>query len=258
MNKRKPVIAANWKMNKTSGEGVEFVEIFAEHLENDDYGKEIIIIPPYTQLDAVNESLVENDVTDIISLGAQNMHWEESGAFTGEISADMLIDIGCEYVVIGHSERRQYFHETDETVAMKLTAAFKSGLIPILCIGEKREQRETGEMMKVIESQLGGALGGFEEADLTGLIIAYEPVWAIGTGLTATPEQAQEVHDFIRGKVKSDFSATLAESIRIIYGGSVKPSNVRDLMDKADIDGALVGGASLEPGSFFKLISFDK
>ncbi len=253
------LIAANWKMNKTTGEVDEFIEGLERHIEAEfECGKDVVLIPPFTAIDYTRAKMIDLDLLDIISLGAQNVYWEESGAFTGEVSAEMLADIGCEYVVIGHSERREYFGETDETVNKKLAASFKQGLKPILCVGEREAERKSEKTIDVIEKQLKGALSGFDADDLSDLVIAYEPVWAIGTGLTATPAQAQEVHKFIRNFIADEFGSGLAEKIRVIYGGSVKPENVKSLMSEEDIDGALVGGASLKADSFFELISFDK
>ncbi len=191
------------------------------------------------------------------SLAAQDCHWEEKGAFTGEISPVMLKDVGCEYVIVGHSERRQLFGETDETVRLKAAAVFEAGMVPVVCVGEVLDQREQGKTFEVVGSQLEGALNGLTRDQAERLVIAYEPVWAIGTGRTATPEQAQEVHAFIRERIGILFNKEVEKKIRILYGGSVKPDNIDALMAKPDIDGALVGGASLEAGSFKRIIQFN-
>ena len=213
---------------------------------------DVVVAPPFTALCAISERLKGTG----IGLAAQNMHYESKGAFTGEVSPAMLKDAGCTHVIIGHSERRQYFCETDETVNRKVMAALSAGLVPIMCIGETLEQREAGKAFEVIEGQLAGGLKGLTAEQVGGLVLAYEPVWAIGTGRTATPDQAQEVHTFIRGWLKGKYGAETAEAVRIQYGGSVKPDNVSALMDKADIDGALVGGACLTADSFNKLVNF--
>ena len=215
---------------------------------------EVVVGPPYTALCAV---VGEVDGSGI-GVAAQNMHYEPKGAFTGEVSAAMLLDAGCTHVILGHSERRQYFGETDETVNKKINAALASGLVPIFCIGETLAQRESGEAFKVIEGQLAGGLEGITPEQTAGIIVAYEPVWAIGTGKTATPEQAEEVHAFIRGWLKEKYGIGVSDAVRILYGGSVKPDNVKDLMAKPDIDGALVGGACLTAGSFVSLVNYGR
>ena len=213
---------------------------------------DIVICPPFTALSALQQAVKGTN----IKLGAQNMHWAKEGAFTGEVSADMLKELGCEYVILGHSERRQYFAETDETVNNRLKAAVDNGLKPILCVGELLEQREEGKTEAVVENQVTGGLQGFTEGELKDLVIAYEPVWAIGTGKTASKEDAQEVIAFIRKTLGGLFSEGFAQGVRIQYGGSVKPENIKELMSQQDIDGALVGGASLEAKSFAALVNF--
>lgn len=246
---RKPVIAGNWKMNKSINEAIELVNSLKRELV-DIQEIDIIICPVYTALSDVSDLLIDSN----ISLGAQNIYWEPSGAFTGEISPSMIKDAGCKYVIIGHSERRKYFDESDETVNKRIKAAQSVGLIPIFCVGETLEEHEAGKTIDVVKRQLKGGLEGLENEALPKIVIAYEPVWAIGTGKTATPEQAQEVHKFIRGWLNENYSPEVAESLRILYGGSVKPANARELMQQSDIDGALVGGASLDSSSFVEIV----
>ncbi len=248
---RKPLIAANWKMYKTVAEAISFVKAVQEET-GPCTDREVVIAPAYTALKAVRDILKQQGYC----LAAQNCHWEEKGAFTGEISPIMLKDLGCDYVIVGHSERRQLFGETDETVRLKAAAAFKAGMAPVICVGEVLEQREQGKTFEVVTGQLEGALGGLNPAQAERLVIAYEPVWAIGTGRTATPAQAQEVHAFIRERIASLFNKEVEKKTRILYGGSVKPSNVDELMAEPDLDGALVGGASLEVVSFKRLVQF--
>jgi triosephosphate isomerase len=214
--------------------------------------RDIVLGPPFTSLPAVAETIKGSN----IGLSAQNLHWEDKGAFTGEVSAEMLLDLGCRYVIIGHSERRQFFGETDETVNRKAKQALKKGLLPILCVGETLAEREAGKLNDIIGRQVTGGLKDISADEMKKVVIAYEPVWAIGTGKTATPEQANEVHALIRQKVKALYSADIAEGIRIQYGGSVTPENISTLMAMPDIDGALVGGASLKPESFAALVKF--
>ena len=214
--------------------------------------RDIVLGPPFTSLSAVAETIKGSN----IGLSAQNLHWEDKGAFTGEVSAEMLLDLGCRYVIIGHSERRQYFGETDETVNRKAKQALRKGLLPILCAGETLAEREAGKLNDIIGRQVTGGLKDISADDMKNVVIAYEPVWAIGTGKTATPEQANEVHALIRQKVKALYSADIAEGLRIQYGGSVTPENISTLMAMPDIDGALVGGASLKPESFAALVKF--
>ncbi len=253
MNKnRKPIIAGNWKMNMTATQARELasklIPLVASVKDRD-----IVLAPAFTSLQTVAEAI--NKGTNL-ALAAQNLFWEDKGAFTGEISAGMLLDLGCKYVIIGHSERRQYFGETDETVNKKIRQALNKGLLPIVCVGELLSEREAGKANNVIERQLSGAFKSVAAAEMQKLVVAYEPVWAIGTGKTATPDQANEIHAFIRSKVKAMYSAEVAEALRIQYGGSVTPDNVSQLMAKPDIDGALVGGASLKPESFAALVTF--
>jgi triosephosphate isomerase len=247
---RKKIVAANWKMNMTQGEATSFVSTFLLEI-GESRDVEVVIVPPFTAVAAVNAGL---EHAQHIKVGAQNMHWERSGAFTGEISPAMLRDLFVRYVVLGHSERRTLFGETDEIVNRKVRAAHEAMLRPILCVGESLDQRERGDVEKVLSTQLRGSLAGLQPKELQEMVVAYEPVWAIGTGKTATAEQAQEAHAFIRGVLREISDDTTAEKIRIQYGGSVKPDNARTLMSQPDIDGALVGGASLDPRSFAQIV----
>jgi triosephosphate isomerase len=246
---RKPLIAGNWKMNKTVGEAVKLCEDL-RLLVKDVIDREILVCPPFTALYSVSK-IVENTR---INIGGQNMFYEEKGAFTGEISPIMLKDVGCSYVILGHSERRHIFGEDDELIAKKVFSAVKHDLIPILCVGELLEEREEGKTFEVVRKQIKEGLKYLSRDD--NFVIAYEPVWAIGTGKTATPEMAQEVHRFIRLEISELFGHEKAESVRILYGGSVKPENISGLMKMADIDGALVGGASLDAESFAKIVMY--
>jgi len=214
---------------------------------------EVVLCPAFTSLEAVASAIRNTN----IKLGAQNCHWADQGAFTGEVSLPMLKEAGCEYVIIGHSERRQYFAETDATINQKAAACYRHGIIPIICVGETLEEREANRTAEVITAQVQGCLNGLPADKVAQSVIAYEPVWAIGTGKTATKEQAQEVHALIRKLVANMFSTEVAETIRIQYGGSVKPQNIRELMQQPDVDGALVGGASLEADSFTAIVRFD-
>lgn len=250
---RKPVIAGNWKLFKKRDEAAALVEGLAP-LVKDAVDVEIVVAPVFTALSAVHEKIAGT----AINLAAQNCFWEEEGAFTGEVAPGMLADAGCSHVIIGHSERRQYFGETDVTVNKKIKAAIKAGLTAIFCIGETLAEREAEKTMDVLKTQVTGGLEGFPAESLDKLIIAYEPVWAIGTGKTATDEQAQEAHSFIRGMVAGLFGLKASEDIRILYGGSVKPENAKGLMAQDDIDGALVGGASLKADSFAAIVNFNK
>ncbi len=244
---RTPIIAGNWKMNNTIKEGLDLVEgIKSKDL---DANVDKVICVPYTLLKDVKEKIKDTE----IKLGAQNMHYEDSGAYTGEISPPMLVEIGVDYVIIGHSERRQYFGETDEIVNKKIQAAFKHGIKPILCFGESLEEREEGREEEVIKAQILGALKDIEDID--DLVIAYEPIWAIGTGKTASSDQANQMLRFIRSIIK-ELYGEISEKIQIQYGGSVKADNIKDLMSKDNIDGALVGGASLKADDFAELINF--
>jgi len=247
---RKKIIAANWKMNMTQGESAQFMESFLRDVgEINDV--EVVIIPPFTAIPKVSEALGR---AHNIKLGAQNMYWEKSGAFTGEISAPLLRDLFVHYVVLGHSERRTLFGETDEMVNRKVHAAHEGKLRPIVCVGETLDQRDKGDVEKILSTQLRGSLAGLRPKQLQESVIAYEPVWAIGTGRNATPQQAQEAHAFIRRTLSEMADDGTAERVRIQYGGSVKPDNARELMSQEDIDGALVGGASLDPRSFAEIV----
>lgn len=244
---RRPVLAGNWKLNKTIVEAVDLVnKLKAAPLKLDD--RTVVVCPPFTALAAVSDALHDSD----IAVGGQNLYWEDSGAFTGEISGPMLKSAGCTYVIIGHSERRQFFNETNETVNKKIMAALKNHLIPIVCIGETLKEREANRTFDVIKEQIKNGLAGLTNEQLKGLVIAYEPVWAIGTGRTASPAQAEEVHNFIRTLQCEE----VAQAIRILYGGSVKPDNIKELMDQKDIDGALVGGASLKAQDFIAIVNY--
>ena len=251
MGNRTPLIAGNWKMYKTTPEAVDtaqsLVELVADSAEVD-----IMIAPVFTALDRVSQVVRGSRV----ALGAQNLYWQKEGAYTGEISADMLVSAGCQYVIIGHSERRQFFGETDETVNQKIRAAIDAGLIAVFCVGETEEEREAGQTFSVLDKQVKKGLDNHFAKDLGTLVIAYEPVWAIGTGKTATKEQAQEAHQHIRSLVGQNIDEALAQSVRILYGGSVKPANIAELMQMPDIDGGLVGGASLDAESFSKIVKF--
>ena len=246
---RKPIIAGNWKLNKTPHEAILLVDELKRELV-DVTGVDVVLCPPFVDLTDVSDALIDHD----IALGAQNLFWEDSGAFTGEISAPMLKDIGVSHVIIGHSERRQYFHETNETVNKRLKAALKHGLIPIVCVGENLAQRESNKTFDIIKYHCEGSLAGLSAEEMKNVVVAYEPVWAIGTGKTASPQQAQEVHVFIRQLLGKMFNVEIANSVRIQYGGSVTPDNVATLMAQADIDGALVGGASLKAPSFAAIV----
>ena len=248
---RRPIIAGNWKMYKTILESVATaIDLKARVSGISD--REIVICPVFTSLKFVYDVLANSNV----KVGAQDLFWEEKGAFTGEISPSQIKDTGCAYVIIGHSERRQFFHETNETVGKKVLAALKAGLSPIVCVGELLAERESGRTFAVNEKQIREGLGCRSKEQATRIVIAYEPVWAIGTGKVATPAQAEEVHIYIRKTVVNMFGQDVADGIRILYGGSVKPENISDLMAQKNIDGALVGGASLEADSFVKIIKY--
>jgi triosephosphate isomerase (TIM) len=248
---RKKVMAANWKMykNPTQTEAFfrDFLPLVAGHSRD-----EIVICPPYIDLHVALAAAKGSNV----AIGAQNLHWEKEGAYTGEICTSMLLDIGCTHVIIGHSERRQYFGETDDTVNLKLKAALEAGLIPIVCVGEVLEEREAGATEDVLRRQCLRAFHAVSAKKAAKLVVAYEPVWAIGTGKTATPQMAEEAHGLIRGEAAKAFGQELADNLRILYGGSVKPENAKALMAEADIDGALVGGASLDPKSFSAIVKY--
>jgi triosephosphate isomerase len=248
---RLPFMAGNWKMNKTVGEAVELVRQLKVSIAGAE-GVEVAVAPPFTALYAVRKELEGS----FIRLAAQNLYWEEKGAYTGEISSLMLKELGCHYVIIGHSERRQYFGEMDVTVNKRIKAALSQGLNPILCIGETLKEREEEKTFTVIDSQLENGLKGIGEREMERMVIAYEPVWAIGTGKTATPQQAEEVHRFIRQGLEKLYRREVAEEIRIQYGGSVTPESVKGLMSQKNIDGALVGGASLKSDTFSRIVRF--
>lgn len=248
---RKPVIAGNWKLFKTKNEALALIEELAPLVSGVD-NVEIVVAPVFTVLPTLPAALVGTG----ISLAAQDVFWEEEGAFTGEVSPRMLLDAGASHVIIGHSERRQYFGETEETVNKKVKAALKGALVPIVCIGETLEAREAGDTFKVLERQLKGGLEGLTGTQFAPVIVAYEPVWAIGTGKVASDDQAQEAHAFIRGVIAGLFGKPAAEKVRILYGGSVKPENAKGLMSRPDIDGALVGGASLKGASFASIVRY--
>lgn len=247
---RKPIIAGNWKMNKTIKEAVEFVnEIKGQVVDTE---VEVVLCAPATMLKDMKEAAKGTNV----KIGAQNMHYEESGAFTGEIAPAMLKEIDVDYVIIGHSERRQYFAETNETVNKKVLKALEVEITPIMCCGETLEEREAGKMEEVIKTQIVAGLKDVTAANIPDMVIAYEPIWAIGTGVTASSEQANDAVAFIRTLVKELYTEEVSESIQIQYGGSVKPANVEEIMNQTDIDGALVGGAALKADSFMELVNF--
>ncbi|MCX8026231.1 MAG: triose-phosphate isomerase [Thermodesulfovibrionales bacterium] len=246
---RKPFISANWKMNKTVDESVDFMKAFVPFVK-DSLDVEIVIAPPFTSLFILNSLIKDTN----IRLAAQNVFYEEKGAYTGEISPSMLINVGCSYVIIGHSERRQYFFETDEIVNKKIKLARRYELGVIMCIGESLSEREAGKTFDVLKRQV---VEGLKDISSNGIVIAYEPIWAIGTGKTATTAQAQEAHEFIRKELQNIFGDK-AQEVRILYGGSVTPENIDDLMACPDVDGALVGGASLKPDSFARIVNFKR
>jgi triosephosphate isomerase len=247
---RKPIIAGNWKMHKTIGEAVDFVNGIKDQVK--DPTVDVVICAPALLLPALKEVTKGTNV----NVAAQNMHWEEKGAFTGEISPIMLKDLGVEYCVLGHSERRQYFNETDETVNKKVLSALSHGILPIMCIGETLEQREEGKTNDVVNGQVIAGLETVSADHIEKVVLAYEPIWAIGTGKTATPEQANEVIAEIRNTVVKLYGQEKADKVRIQYGGSVKPANVSEIMSQSDIDGALVGGASLKTDDFVALVKY--
>ena len=250
---RKPIIAGNWKMNTSIDEAVKLVsDLKVEVASVNDV--EVVVCPPFTHLSIIKEKLTGSN----IGLGAQNVSVNDNGAYTGEISIAMLKDIGCDYVILGHSERRQYFNESDQFINSKVKKVLESGLKPIICVGEKLEEREKNITTDIITTQIKGCLEGLSESDMRKSVIAYEPVWAIGTGKTASNDQAQEVHKLIRDLLTELFSESLSQEIRIQYGGSVKPDNVEGLMAQTDIDGALVGGAALKADSFGAIVKYKK
>lgn len=248
---RRPFIAGNWKMFKTAAEARAFIQALKKALQTAT-DRDIVVCAPFTSLPTLSEELRGAN----IGYGAQNVHWEKQGAYTGEISTGMLAEWACKFAIVGHSERRQYFAETDTTVNKRMHAALAAGITPIVCIGETLQEREGNAAFNVIERQVAESLRGLTQP--TAVVIAYEPVWAIGTGKTATPEQAQEVHAFIRKQYAKLYGDTAAQAVRILYGGSIKPDNMASLMKQADIDGGLVGGASLEVDSFTKIVLYDR
>jgi len=250
---RRPLIAGNWKMFKTLREAVALVEEIRGDLARAPARADVLVAPPFTALHAVAQFLRGSG----IAIAGQNMHWEKEGAFTGEVSPVMLTDLGCSHVILGHSERRQLFGETDEGVGRKARAAFDHGLTPIACVGETLAERESDRTLEVVERQLERALRQLTPDEAARAVVAYEPVWAIGTGKTATPAQAQDVHAFIRRRVSLTHGEPVAAGIRILYGGSVKPENIASLMAESDVDGALVGGACLKADSFLKIVRWD-
>ena len=246
---RKPLIAGNWKMFKTVHDAVAHIKELRILVKNV-HGVEIVVAPPFPAVHAVADAARGSE----IEVAAQHLHWEREGAFTGEVSAEMIRDAGAEYVIIGHSERRTLFGETDLTVNRRLLAALGARLTPIVCIGETLEQRDAAQTLAVLDRQVQGGFDGLQADQLQDLVLAYEPAWAIGTGRNATPEQAQEAHAHLRGRLRQWFGVETAERTRILYGGSVKPDNIRSLMQQADVDGALVGGASLDPRAFADIV----
>jgi triosephosphate isomerase len=252
MADRRPLIAGNWKMFKTVPEAAALATEIRNGADRPEV--EVLVAPPFTALSAVAQALDGSTVR----LAAQNMHFEKEGAFTGEVAPPMLRDVGCSHVILGHSERRQYFGETDEGVTKKTKAALGYGLVPVVCVGETLAEREAGRTMEVVGRQVSAVLDALTAEEAGQIVIAYEPVWAIGTGKVATPEQAQEVHAFIRVRIREVHGVVVADGLRILYGGSVKPDNVAGLMALADVDGALVGGASLKADSFLKLVHYGK
>jgi triosephosphate isomerase len=246
---RKKIIAGNWKMNKTGAEAASFARDLKIKTLNINK-TEIIVCPPFTALAPVHEMLKEGR----IKMGAQNVHWEPDGAYTGEVSAEMIENAGCKYVIIGHSERKQYFGETNQSVNKKIRRTLTTSLSPIFCIGETLQQRQDGQTNEIIKKQLIEGLADLSSDQMKRIVLAYEPVWAIGTGLTATPEQAEEVHQFIRELIGERFNPQVAEVASILYGGSAKPDNIKELLSQQNIDGGLIGGASLKVDSFVAMI----
>ena len=249
---RIPIIAGNWKMNKTPGEAAALIEELKPLMA--DARIEVVVCPPFVDLVAASEALKGSN----IALGAQNMHWEEHGAFTGEIAPDMLKELGVTHVIIGHSERREYFAETDETVNKKVWSALAKGFTPIVCVGETLEQREKGITRRLVEGQTKALFAGVTAVEAKKVVIAYEPIWAIGTGKTATAEDANEVIGWIRDTIRQLYDMTVSEAVRIQYGGSMKPGNAAELMDQPEIDGGLIGGASLKAADFAAIVHYDR
>lgn len=251
-SKRRPIMAANWKMYKTPAETQAFLKSFLPQLPSP-LECDVILCPPFPCLSAAQAALNGS----VVALGAQNMNENNEGAYTGEVSAAMLMAMGCRYVILGHSERRQYFGETDAWINKKIQAALKAGLVPIACVGETLAEREANQTLSVIARQVKSALAGVPSSDTQKVVLAYEPVWAIGTGRTATPAQAQEVHLAIRDILKDEYGSQTSLSVRILYGGSIKPENIAELMKCDDVDGGLVGGASLQVDSFLRIVNFN-
>lgn len=255
MAERRPIIAGNWKMNQTHTDAIALVRTLSYELHEKDYDRvEVVVCPPFTALRSVQ--LVIEDEYLPIALGAQNLHWEDAGAYTGEVSGAFLKALHCTYVIVGHSERRQYFSETDETVNKRARAAFRHGLKPIVCVGETLDERESGRTQAVVERQVREGLRDLTRDQISELVIAYEPVWAIGTGKSATAEEANDTIAYIRKTLAAISSDGVAVGVRIQYGGSVSPGNIDQLMGQPDIDGALVGGASLDPKSFAMIVKY--
>ena len=250
---RQPIITANWKLYKTVAEARHFIDALCRHCP-DPGPLDVVLAAPFTALAAMQERLHSTP----FFLAAQDLFWENVGAYTGEVSAPMLLDVGCTYVLVGHSERRQYFGETDETVGKKVTAAVQAGLRPIVCVGEALAQRQAGDTFVILEQQIRRSFVACEGEAISQVVLAYEPLWAIGTGVTATPQQAQEVHGYLRTLLAQLWGETVAETVRIQYGGSVRPENIAALMAEPDIDGALVGGASLDAASFAQILMYGR
>ena len=251
---RKPIIAANWKMNVGPAEATAFIDTFLKNINDVSLSCDVVIVPPYVTIPTVSAALKGS----VVGTGAQDVSTHDNGAFTGEISTSLLKEIGVKYIVLGHSERRQYHGETDSLINKKVKKTLADGFTPIFCIGETKDERLGGKLEEVLKTQVIGGLKDLTNEQVVATVIAYEPVWAIGTGLTATSKEAQEAHAFIRGVIAEAFGAETAAKVRIQYGGSVKPDNVVELMSQPDIDGALVGGAALNPDSFTSLVTFDK
>lgn len=255
MSDRKNLIVGNWKMNATHLEAIQMVQKLYYRLEKDDYDEvEVVVAPPFTALRSV-QTVIEADRMRI-QLAAQNVHWEEGGAFTGEVSAHMLERLGVRYVIVGHSERRQHFGETDSMVNKRVSAVLKEGMTPIVCVGESLEQRESDQAEAVVGAQIKDGLSRLSSEQVANVVVAYEPVWAIGTGRNALPDDAGSMCEFVREELIDLGTNSAAEKVRILYGGSVNPANIKDLMAKKDIDGALVGGASLDPNVFAAIVRF--
>jgi len=253
LKKRQPLVAGNWKMYKTPSEATELVRELKEKAK-DLNGVRVVVCPPFSSICSVKKELGRGQ----IAIGAQNCHWDDEGAYTGEVSAKMLADSGCEYVIVGHSERRHLFRETDEIINMKLKQALKEGLTTILCVGETWQEKESGNTEKVVEEQIKKGLNGIDRELISKVVVAYEPVWAIGSGKNATPDQARQAHQFIRKLINELYGIETAEQMLVIYGGSVNPENAKELLQTEDVDGALVGGASLKSEQFLRIISAAK